>query len=330
MRFRRPDSPGPHRVDFTPGARVKLTVRVGFSCAEESIGNVKIKSIGDQVSPGRYRLHSRFVRVVNFGWGDRLVSVVSEEVGRGPINIVAGEIDSAVGDHLTVSAEKIRFGSVSVSRAGAEIYDSTWRPKALDRSVLSGNLPVLEQTLRENSPPESLVFLLDPVGGKGPPGLFGRAMRETFQAATRSLFHSPDDLVAGCRRLKGLGSGLTPAGDDFIAGLLTALVVLDRLSGTDRSKLREKMAAAARTGNLLSNSFISLAAGGWFFERLKNLLDGLAGVDPAQVRRRAGELIAFGASSGSDLAVGLLLTLKNCHGGGNISGKNGDFTDLEG
>jgi len=172
-----------------------------------------------------------------------------------------------------------------------------------------------EDFLRENAPPGSLAFLLDP----GRKGTGGTSFRERLEAqavaAAENIFRSEADLVAGCRRFKGLGSGLTPAGDDFVAGVLAALGVLERLDGIDRTGLKGEIAAAARGANPLVNSFISLTAGGWFFERLKNLLDGLAGDEPAEVRQRAGELIAFGASSGSDLAMGLLLTLKNCRAG---------------
>ena len=45
-------------------------------------------SIGDQVKPGTYRLHSRFSRAINFERAGRLVSVVDETIGPGPLNIV--------------------------------------------------------------------------------------------------------------------------------------------------------------------------------------------------------------------------------------------------
>jgi len=275
---------------------------------------VKIISIGDRVFPGVYRVHSRFSRAVNYLRGEELVSLVSEEAGRGPVDIVAGEGGlEAAGDELEVGEDFLRLGRRRFPRAGVEVYDSRWSPGAVDREALEVNLAALEDYLLRNSPSESLAFLLEPGRGESGDTSF-RGRLEARGRAAADLFRSDADLVAGCRRFKGLGSGLTPAGDDFVAGVLAALGVLERLDGVDRTVLKGEIAAGARGDNPLVNSFISLAAGGWFFERLKNLLDGLAGYDPGEVRRRAGELVAFGASSGSDLAAGLLLTLKNLRG----------------
>lgn len=271
---------------------------------------MKILSIGDRVEEGSYLPHSRFRRSANFARGESLAAVVGEEAGRGPVNIVVRGIDPGAADLLEIGGEAIRVGGNSFSRAEVEIYDSRWAPDPIERKLVGRNLEVLEGCLRRHAPGESLVFLLDPARRGYPETSFRGRLAERFAAAAEDLFRSERDLVEGCRRLKGLGPGLTPSGDDFIAGVLAALGVMERADGTDRSELKGKIAAAARSANLLSGNFIALAAAGRFFERLKNLLDGLVGGEPEALRRRAGELLAFGASSGSDLAVGLVLTLK--------------------
>ena len=50
-------------------------------------------SIGDQVKPGSYRLHSVFKRAVNFEHRGRLISVVDEAIGPGPLNVVLRNFD---------------------------------------------------------------------------------------------------------------------------------------------------------------------------------------------------------------------------------------------
>ena len=271
---------------------------------------MKIFSIGDQVFPGVYRVHSRFRRVVNFVRGEELVAVVAREVGRGPANILSEGFDPAV-DELEVGEDLLRIGGTEFPLSGVDVYDSRWVPSAIHLQSFPVNLTVLQLFLREKSPPESLTFLLDPGWEAVGPNSFQGHLKSRAAVLARNLFRSEADLVAGCRSFKGLGSGLTPAGDDFVAGVLAALGVLERLGGIDRTGLKREIAVAVRGTNLIVNSFIALIGGGHFFERLKNLLDGLVGDDPDEVRRTAGELIAFGASSGSDLAVGLLLTLKN-------------------
>ncbi len=272
---------------------------------------MKIICVGDRVGRGVYRVHSRFSRAANFLRGEELASLVSEEVGRGPVNIVFAGDELPAGDDLEIGGRHLKVGGSSFSLAEAEVYDSRWTPGAVDRETLEINLAALEEYLREKAPPESLVFLLDPGRGEAGDSSFRGRLEARARSAAENLFRPEADLVAGCRRFRGLGSGLTPAGDDFVAGVLAALGVLERLDDNDRSELKGEIAAAVRCENPLSNSFISLAASGRFFERLKNLLDALSAADPAEVRRRAGELLAFGASSGSDLASGLVLTWKN-------------------
>ncbi len=271
---------------------------------------MKILSVGDRLGEGRYLPHSRFPRAANFLRGEALAAVVGEEAGRGPINIVVRGIDPAAADFLEVGGEEIRIGPSVFPRADAETYDSRWEPGPIRQGLLRRNLAVLEDCLLGQAPGESLAFLLDPARRSCPGPSFRGRLGERFAAAAEDLFRSERHLVEGCRRLKGLGPGLTPAGDDFIAGILAALSVLERAEGADRSALRGEIAAAARSGNLLSSTFIALSAAGRFFERLKNLLAALVGDDPAALRRRAGDLLAYGASSGSDLAAGLVLALK--------------------
>ena len=136
-------------------------------------------------------------------------------------------------------------------------------------------------------------------------------MRRIEEAVTAITHKDPPGLLSGIRKLKGLGFGLTPSGDDYIAGLLAAFNLLESLDGIDRSGLRREIAAAARSGNLLSNSFITLAADGFLFAGFKELVGALLQEDADDIRRATEKLVALGESSGSDMGVGFLLTMKN-------------------
>ena len=50
--------------------------------------SMSIVSRGDHIRPGRYQLHSRFAKAINFANGEWLVSLVNEDVGAGPVNLV--------------------------------------------------------------------------------------------------------------------------------------------------------------------------------------------------------------------------------------------------
>lgn len=111
-----------------------------------------------------------------------------------------------------------------------------------------------------------------------------------------------DKLVLG---LLGLGPGLTPAGDDLLAGLLVGL--------SARPDLRDPLAAAiqrqvpART-TWLSAELLRLAAAGLAAPAVVAVADALAGHgDDDAVPRALPALLAVGHTSGPALARGLLL-----------------------
>ncbi len=111
-----------------------------------------------------------------------------------------------------------------------------------------------------------------------------------------------DDLA---RPLLGLGPGLTPAGDDLLAGLLVGLA--------GRPDLRDPLAAAVsrlapgRT-TWLSAELLRLAADGLAAPAVVAVADALTGHGPDDALAAAlPALLAVGHTSGAALARGLLL-----------------------
>ena len=105
------------------------------------------------------------------------------------------------------------------------------------------------------------------------------------------------DLAVVCRILGGLGPGLTPSGDDALAGVLLAA----RLS---RPEAEDHLVALAKTvaTHEISRAFLIWAARGQSIEPVHRLLAG----DAAAAR----DLAAFGHTSGADLALGLHFGLR--------------------
>ena len=109
------------------------------------------------------------------------------------------------------------------------------------------------------------------------------------------------DLGAVFRLLQGRGAGLTPSGDDALAGILL-VCAMDRSLGPALADL----AAGARTTRL-SRAFLKWAAAGQSIEPAHALLDGAAAGDPAGMRRAVAALTAVGATSGAALVAGVAL-----------------------
>ena len=136
-------------------------------------------------------------------------------------------------------------------------------------------------------------------------------------AALSRWLASPRDhpLQDAVQPLVGLGPGLTPTGDDILAGTLLALHALDR------EKEANEMAAALETygpegTNRISLAHLRAAAAGWgaapFHDMLVELL--LWGKSLGGCIRR---IDAIGHSSGWDILVGILAGASQicCHEG---------------
>jgi len=291
-----------------------------------------ILSIGDRVFPGRYGLHSRFEKAVNFTDGDRLVSIVNEEIGRGPVNIVFRGCRPPPAGPLLIDEENVAVNGEVFRFDRQKIFNSSIDFKAADFTGLEKNLPVFEEALKDLSPAKSLAFLLDAVREKNFTAPSEKIFLKRVKGAVRIIFNDvvgsrhnvggsigtrcpshrlQANYIEGIKRLKGLGYGLTPAGDDFIAGLLVAFNLLEGVRGKSSAELKEKTRRAAQGNNLLVNSFLRLVEGGFYIETLQQLILSLFGRNRRRIFDRTEGFLDRGETSGSDLAVGCFLALKS-------------------
>ena len=238
---------------------------------------MKLLSMGDRIRPGNYAVQARYDRcVLLLGGGDRALFVVDPSIGAGPLNLVVTDPNAFVpGETLAIPRRRTgpRFNS------------------ALPRTDCARLLRVLESALPRHAPPDSLVSLFFPAG-KIPRLQQARDLR--FRQALAQI--AAGRIPAGSRLIRGCGAGLTPAGDDFLAGWMLA------------GRLQRKFALVklilrhARGKNSVSNTFLELAAQGHVNIAVKKLLQA-----PSTPRVKA--VCAFGHSSGADLLCGMLFGL---------------------
>jgi len=268
---------------------------------------INVLSFGDRILPGDYRIHSRFREAVNFTACGRMVCVVTGRVGGGPINIAVSGLDFSGLLSLRVREDSCAVDGAALPRA--PLYDSGLPAgDGVDISRARRNLRGLEKLVVKLSHPKSLAFLLDDGRRRHFSSGFESALVAKAQAAARDFRRG--DAAAGARAMRGAGFGLTPSGDDFLAGWLWGLHARQRLDGGDVSAEIEKIYASGRTEHPLSAAFLRCAREGRYFERLRNLLAALLYGGEPQVARRAGELLAVGETSGADMSVGFLMALR--------------------
>jgi len=138
----------------------------------------------------------------------------------------------------------------------------------------------------------------------------GRAIGDAIRAGT------VDAAALAAERLIGLGTGLTPTGDDFLCGLLAALRCT-RIEGTEDARFLAGWGAALATmldrTTVVGATSLECAIAGSFSGALRDLAAELAGSRPGgrAVGRGAamGSLCAMGHTSGMDTATGFLFGL---------------------
>ena len=79
---------------------------------------------------------------------------------------------------------------------------------------------------------------------------FERLFADQIGRGVHQVFNGK--LLEGIRYLRGCGFGLTPAGDDFIAGLLVGLNLLPKLRGQNLQPAMDAIFRAAQGDNIFS------------------------------------------------------------------------------
>lgn len=122
----------------------------------------------------------------------------------------------------------------------------------------------------------------------------------------RRTLNSGDDaeVKAAVDGLVGLGQGLTPGGDDVLAGVLTGLHATGRTDLADVIATRAEVMRDRTT--LLSADLLQLAGRG--FGCLE--IVGFMRATEAQTERAIKRLLSIGHTSGADLATGLVIGLE--------------------
>lgn len=130
------------------------------------------------------------------------------------------------------------------------------------------------------------------------------SLRDALLNGSReSISHAVDGLI-------GLGPGLTPSGDDQVTGCLAALRF--SLGPEDNLTLAVSSAAGKRLGVTtdVGASMLSAALEGRFRGVVRDLLAALKALDSQETHRCMAPLLHVGATSGRDMAEGILAGLE--------------------
>jgi len=127
--------------------------------------------------------------------------------------------------------------------------------------------------------------------------------------------------------LVGRGPGLTPSGDDALAG---ALLVAHALGAGEALPDAVRTRLAATTA--VSAALLAAAADGYAAHPVVALVDAAVAADPDAVRRALPAVLAIGHTSGADTVTGIRAALTTLRAGAGCSdGRQGSHlsTQLE-
>lgn len=251
------------------------------------------------------RVHSVFARAVNIEWrrpGPAFLTLHGPAPLAAPFAVALaawpeGDRSRAWGlePGMAVFAEpgRLAAGALAVDWRGARLVDLRVMPGTEDARTVRARLAA------------SLASFDGLAGAAGLASARGGAARAMAMQAMRE--RDSLALAGAARSLMGLGEGLTPAGDDWLVGMLAALHRLGQRWALDDGRLASILVneAPART-TTVGAAFLGHALAGEFSEVLRDLVTAVS----LPRALAAGErLAAMGATSGADTLAGLRAAL---------------------
>jgi hypothetical protein len=311
--------------------RCPLSVSDGGRCAASHGDSIpcilRADRIGDRV-PARAdgRVHSAFGRACNIETRTgELVTLLAEELGNVPHGIrLAGPVapfqswliagQNAI---LDTRALFVPDAGITVDLSGAAVGRGAVAAVSMDlgsmgpgATTIAIALRDLRATLVERAPEQGFAPLLAaPAAARSAvERAVATRLSRTLPMLARATERRDVTAIAGAAAgLVGLGPGLTPSGDDFIAGYLAALWSRAGFeSGIEAMlpSLADALAPLFQHTNAISRQMLSDAAQGRFAEHLIDVTRAVAGT--GDVVDATAQALASGHSSGADTVCGLL------------------------
>ena len=273
-----------------------------------------IEGFGDHLPKGYFKIHSIFTKVRNFesigGSCFPLLSIVAKEIRGGPQNIVInGDISSIDKVECNDLEIKLFFSKGNVCEVDLKClsdlqYNSHCKAVAINKLQIDQ----LEKMLLCKEDEDSLIFLLREKSIDFAKTINGMIHKRFFEIVHCEQSFSIDSLL----RLKGLGIGLTPSGDDFLAGVMLAFDLCKE------KQMLEELYTGALGQNQFSNTLFYNIKNGFYHQRLKILLMNIFGCDVVCNEDKMMFLVnlylEIGSTSGADFLVGLVYGLKKILG----------------
>jgi len=243
----------------------------------------------------------------------RVFALVTPDIGDGPLNIVLPAklphlLLPRAGARVSIDVERLRLGEIEIGLACAD-WDPCpdWDGLRARYPAMRARAPALLRVARQLAPSLGLLALLEPDQPTlRPSSRILDIFRQTVADLPSGQMWPASQVEMVAARLAGLGWGLTPAGDDWLAGMLAwAWLAHPHPQHVGAAVVT---AAAPRT-TTLSAAFLRSAANGECDAAWQDLLAALASDRPSSLHAATRAVLAHGETSGADRLAGFLYPL---------------------
>lgn len=269
-------------------------------------------------------VHSAYRGAVNVVSPLGLISLVPRSAGRSPSSITLANNEGIFAE--TVAGDPVHFdgstlevaGRFVVPLRGCPVYDppKMFARQPLDPQAVSNNLRLTRQAIITRGRLTGMGFLMSVVDH--PAGFDGSILSGLNRAALRPAMTVLEAVATGdvpmARRataeLSGIGIGLTPAGDDFLAGVMVALVMGSWNGAASRSYtklVRGMLKAVEGRTTILSQEQLIQSANGRGSESVTQAVEAVYTGTEGDVQSAIDALLQVGHTSGTDIATGIYL-----------------------
>lgn len=268
-------------------------------------------SIGSSVSmrlarEGTLQVSACFDRAIHLTDDDLTMTIGSRVIGRGPCNVLLRPEDWT---ELAMRAEigaawRLRHdrligpGQEIVARPDVVWTQPPW-PRPGTSAEVARMLALLTIKVTTIASPDTRLF----DGGKRASDRIAETLDREVAVLAAWLKLPTGTPPTG---LLGLGAGLTPAGDDIVAGVLITLDALGAVGLRDRLAVAVLSEMRQRT-SLLSATLLTEAAAGRAGEHHCDVISSLLTADGPLFEASTDEVLRHGATSGADFLTGVIL-----------------------
>jgi hypothetical protein len=271
--------------------------------------SINLPCAGNSLPLGDFKIHSRFNRVVNFVNETNEIAFITSE-----INLLAAhgiffpEQNLKFIINLTITPQEIIINDQKINRSSINKYNSSLNFENINAVKFEENLLQLPMLFSQEFPEKSLLFLLNSQYEANFTSGFDHAFMINALRSKELILSG--ELIKGVETIKGTGYGLTPSGDDFIAGLLLGMHYNEFKYRKNLYKVKNDIYQAVAGQNLLTSSFLFQAKEANYFRTLKIFLFLLFDAEISTTKDELAQLFSLGATSGADLLTGYIFSIK--------------------